>query len=233
MLRGLARFSYGHRRLVVTAWLVALVALVGLSRAAGGTFEDVFKLPGSESQAALDLLTEGGFETRSGFQGQLVIKADAGIVDPFVQRRVTQLLDAVRASVPDIAISSPYDAAGRFQVSRDGTIAFAELNLTDRSETDYADAVAEIRSRVDEARTGGVELELGGDRFASSAGGASEGFGFMAAIVILLIAFGSLLAMGAADHHRALRHRLRLRGRGPARRHAGLDARLHARSSWR
>ena len=196
MLRALARASFHHRRLVLATWLVALIALVALSRSAGGTFEDVFRLPGSDSQATLDLLREGGFGTRSGFQAQLVIKAPAGIADPAVRQAVNGVLEGIRADVSEIAISSPYDPAGRFQISRDGTIAFAELNLADRSEADYATAVADVRSRVDAERTADFELELGGDRFATSAGGASEGLGFMAAIVILLIAFGSLLAMG-------------------------------------
>jgi RND superfamily putative drug exporter len=196
MLRALARSCFRHRRLVIAAWLAALVALVGLSRAAGGTFEDVFRLPGSESQATLDLLTEGGFGTRSGFQGQLVIRSAAGIADPTTRDVVTEVLDAIRANVPDIAIASPYDPAGRVQVSPDGTIAFAELGLSDRSEAEYATALAEIRSRVQAARAAGVELELGGDRFAASADGASEGVGFLAAMVILVVAFGSLLAMG-------------------------------------
>ncbi len=106
------------------------------------------------------------------------------------------MLDELQAGVRDLTISSPYDAAGRYQISRDGTIAFAGLNLADRSEADYATGIAEIRSKAEASRTAGVELELGGDRFAASAGGSSEGLGFLAAIVILLLAFGSLLAMG-------------------------------------
>ena len=196
MLRRLARTSHRRRRLVVAAWVVALVALMGLSRAAGGTFEDAFRLPGSESQAALDVLAEGGFGTRSGLAAQLVIEAPGGVNSPTVASRVTALLGGIGGSVPEIAIESPYDPAGRHQVSADGTIAFAQLNLADRSEADYAAAVAEIETRVAAARGSDLGLELGGDRFAASAGGASEGLGFLAAMVILLLAFGSLLAMG-------------------------------------
>lgn len=196
LLRHLARFSYRRRHLVVLAWVVVLAALLAVAGAAGGTFKDRFELPGSESHAAVDLLEAGGFDTRAGFQAQLVIRAGAGVADPAVERRVTGLLGDIEAAVTAITVTSPYDADGRFQVSRDGTIAFAQLALADRSDSAYADAVEKIRTLVKRAEAPGVQLELGGDRFAQQAEGRGEAIGLLAAVVILLVAFGSLLAMG-------------------------------------
>jgi RND superfamily putative drug exporter len=82
LLRRLGRFSYRRRRLVLLAWIVALAVLLTASGAASGTFENRFELPGSESQAAIDLLRSGGFGTRAGFEGQLVIHAPGGLGRP-------------------------------------------------------------------------------------------------------------------------------------------------------
>ncbi len=137
-----------------------------MAGAAAGTFEDDFNLPGSESQAAVDLLESGGFSTRAGFQGQLVIAAEEGVTDPDVRRSVAALLERIQASVPDVTIASPYAEAGRSQISPDGRIAFAEIALADRRDAAYTDAVEEIRTLVSQAGVPDDELDLGGDRFA-------------------------------------------------------------------
>lgn len=195
MLR-LGRFCYRRRRLVLLVWVAALAALIGAAITAGGTLEDRFELPGTESQAAVDLLEEGGFATRAGAPGQLVIHAGAGVTDPAIERQVAGLIDDMRARISEITIVSPYEPEGQLQISPDGTIAFAELALADRSDRAFADAIGEIRALVARAGTPGIQLELGGDRFAEEAGGGGELVGLLAAIVILLVAFGSLLAMG-------------------------------------
>ncbi|MDQ4097020.1 MAG: MMPL family transporter [Actinomycetota bacterium] len=196
LLRRLGRVCYHRRRLVVTVWVLGLAALLAVAGAGAGTFEDDFELPGSESQAAVDLLESGGFSTRAGFQGQLVIATDGEVADPAVRASVEALLGRIRANVPDIAISSPYDEGGQSQISGDGKVAFAELALADRSDSAYGDAVEEVRALVAQANVPNADLELGGDRFAEQAEGGSEAIGVLAAVVILLVAFGSLLAMG-------------------------------------
>ncbi|HEX2272326.1 MAG TPA: MMPL family transporter [Acidimicrobiales bacterium] len=195
-LRRLARTCYRRRRILLAGWVFGLIALLVVAGVAAGTFEDDFKLPGSESQAAVDLLESGGFSTRAGFQGQLVIAAEQGVTHPEVQQPVTALLERIRERVPDVTIASPYAEGGRSQISPDGTIAFAEIALADRSDAAYADAVEEIRTLASQAGVPAAQLELGGDRFAEEAEGGSEAVGMLAAVVILLVAFGSLLAMG-------------------------------------
>ncbi|QYG92494.1 MMPL family transporter [Iamia sp. SCSIO 61187] len=195
-LRRLARLCHRRRRLVLLAWIAALVALSGAAGALGGTFEDEFSLPGSESQEAVEVLEDGGFPTRAGFQGQLVVAADDGIDRPDLEREVTALLDRVVAEVPDAAVTSPYSPEGAYQVSADGTVAFAEIALADRDDDAYDEAVDTITALVEGAEVPGAQLELGGDRFVEPAEGGSEAIGFLAAVVILLLAFGSLLAMG-------------------------------------
>ena len=66
MLQSLARTMYRRRRFVVVAWIVVLVGAFAIANALGGAFHTQFKLPGSESQAAFDLLQRSGFRDRDG-----------------------------------------------------------------------------------------------------------------------------------------------------------------------
>jgi putative drug exporter of the RND superfamily len=194
VLQRLARTSYRRRRLVVVTWLFLLVGLSVLSGAAGGSYQDEFSLPGTESQEAFDLLKEHGFDTRSGFSGQIVFRAEQGVTDPAVRSALGSLFATIEREVPDTSVASPYDS-GR-QVAQDGTIAYAEVNLADRDQNEYKDAAEEVRNLVDGVKVSGVQIDLGGDIFVEQPEMASEMFGMLAAVVILLIAFGSLLAMG-------------------------------------
>jgi RND superfamily putative drug exporter len=70
------------------------------------------------------------------------------------------------------------------------------VNLSERDNTQYLDDGKALRGLLKEAPRDGVQVELGGDIFAEQAEFANEVIGIGAAIIILLIAFGSLLAMG-------------------------------------
>ena len=94
MLQRLARFCYRRRWRVLGAWVVLLVGLFALNSSVGGKFLDDFDLPGSESQEAVDLLEEHGFNDRAGATGQVVFKAD-DVNDPTVRGDMEALFDEV------------------------------------------------------------------------------------------------------------------------------------------
>jgi putative drug exporter of the RND superfamily len=197
VLQRLARTMYRRRRRVVAGWLVLLASLVVLNASAGGEFLDDFSLPGSESQQATDLLASHGFQNRAGFGGQIVFKADQGIDDPAVEQAMKRLFADFQADIPNSQMVSPYIPEGSRQISqRDPTIAYAQVNLGDRDQTAYQQAGQTARNLVEQVHVPGLRVELGGDTFAEQANSGSEGTGFLAAMLILLIAFGSVLAMG-------------------------------------
>jgi RND superfamily putative drug exporter len=197
MLQRLAHTMYRRRRWVVVAWIALLIGTIALASSAGGAFRTDFKLSGSESQDALDLLQRSGFRDRTGAQGQIVFRAPQGVADPTVQRTMTALFDRVDATVSGVGVVSPYAAPDGRQIADNGRIAYAEVNLADRTLEGYADARDEVQALVDRVHLPGVQIELGGDIFAQNAmNGTSEGVGVLAAMVILLVAFGSVLAMG-------------------------------------
>jgi RND superfamily putative drug exporter len=196
MLKRLAAFCYYRRRYVVVAWIVLLVVLNGASGALGPSFKTGFELPDSESQEVVEILDQAGFAYRAGSQGQVVFSAAQGAGDPEVRSAMEEFFTSVEREVEGSEVVSPYENGREGQIAREGTIAYAEVNLTERSQEDYAAAAGEIkalRSRVD---VPGVQIELGGDVFSQEDGTPSDAVGLVGAIVILLIAFGSVLAMG-------------------------------------
>ena len=195
MLTRLARGCYRHRRLVFAGWAGLLAALLGLTSAFGGEFVDDVTLPGSESQEALDLLEAHDFPTHAGESGQLVFTAP-DIDDPGVHVGVRRLLGDLGDALAPVEVVSPYAAAGSRFVNHERTIAFAPLHMGDRPEAAYDEAAARARGLVAAADVPGARVELGGAVFAEPPDFSSETAGFAAAMVVLLVAFGSVLAMG-------------------------------------
>jgi RND superfamily putative drug exporter len=181
---------------VLAAWIVALVLVSFLGARAGSTYSQGFSLSDTESHRATALL-ESRFPARAGDEGQIVFAATDGVADPAVQLRMQELFDRV-ADVPGVTtVVSPYATEGAQQVARAGDIAYATVQF-DRPAAEITDATLdEVRTLVDRAGRDGLRVELGGQMFQEHGSvGPAELIGILAAIVILLVAFGSLLAMG-------------------------------------
>jgi RND superfamily putative drug exporter len=195
-LKKLAEFCYSRRWLVLVGWVFLLIGLWVVSSLVSSEYRTEFELPGSESQEALDLLEARDVSERTGIVTQIVFRADQGIDDPAVRGRMEQFFADIEATADGVEITSPYDPANTFQVGDDRQIAYAELFFADRGEEEFIDAADEIKVLWRQIDVPGLQVELGGDIFAEFSEPASEFIGIAAAIVILLIAFGSVLAMG-------------------------------------
>jgi RND superfamily putative drug exporter len=194
-MRSIAQFCYRRRRLVVVGWIVLLVGLLALSSAVGGEYRTEFNLPGSESQEAVDLLEARGVSERTGLQGQIVFRAEQGVSDPAVRRTMEDFFARVAETLDGEQIVSPYEPQNAHQIAKDGTLAYAEINLSDRGFEEAAEDGEKVRRIWQQLDQPGLQVELGGDLFAEQPPFSSEFIGLIAAIVILLVAFGSLLAM--------------------------------------
>jgi RND superfamily putative drug exporter len=196
-MRRLARLCYRRRRAVLALWVVLLVGLSVLASVAGGVFKVDFALPGSESQRAIDILESKGFSDRAGEQAQIVFEAEQGVDDPAVRQTMEQFFADVTDAVVGVSIVSPYSEQGAQQVALPArTIAYAELNFADRKSSQYDEDATTILELRDAISVDGLRVELGSEIFAEEAFGSSEAVGLLLAMVILLVAFGSLLAMG-------------------------------------
>ena len=191
-----ARFAVRRRRTVLAGWLVFLVALGGLSATAGGDLADQFTIPGTESQAAVDLL-QNRFPAQAGDTAQLVVRAPAGVADPAARARIESLLTEVAALPSVVGVDSPYDNPAA--ISADGTIAYATIQYEDLA---FAIPLADIDrliALVDAAGGDGLTVEAGGQiviQGEMEPPSESSALAIAAAIVVLLIAFGSVVAMG-------------------------------------
>jgi len=198
MLR-LARWCFTHRRIVVLIWIVALVGVGALSSAAGSGYVNNLTMPGKGSQQANDLLKER-FPAQAGDSNTIVIHAkDGTIFDADVKAQVAPMLAKV-AGLPHVTtVVSPYDRQGAGQVSQDKSIAFAQVDLDKRANELPKDFGKTLLSTARTADGKTVQIEGGGqtiERAEEAAPAATEGIGVLAAVVILLLAFGSVVAMG-------------------------------------
>jgi RND superfamily putative drug exporter len=197
MLERLARWCYRHRWRTVVFWVVALVGSITLVNVAGGDYTAEFALPGSESQAAFDLL-EQEFPARSGDSAAVVFEARAGVTDPEVRRTMEGVFARIARLDHVVEVASPYTSQGARQISGDGRIAFAEVQFDLGTGKIPLEVIQRLIETGDSADSPGLRVEFGGAPIAQAQfepPGGAESVGFLAAVVILLITFGSVLAM--------------------------------------
>ena len=192
MLGGLGAACYRHRWLTVVVWIAGVACLITLWMGFGAAADNSFT--GSDPGQAL--LNEH-FAAQSGDTLTLAIRSAEKITSPGVQARVTQALAPFRAAPHVTGVSDPYTTPGH--LAADGHIAYASVQFNiGGSDIPGSEATALIH----DARTAsgnGVTFSLGGDVVdlaETPYGGPSNGIGVGAAAIVLLIAFGSLLAMG-------------------------------------
>ena len=189
----LGRACVRRRRLVLGVWALLAATVIVLAQVAGGETSDAFEIPGVESQQALDVLTDD-FPAAAGTSAQLVFTAEPGtLADPGAAAAVDAALAEV-AGQPDVG------AVGDLQRSPDGTIGYADVQY-DRPSEEIRDK-AHARLEATQAATnasGAVRMELGGDlptEAANEEPSGQEVIGVAMAVVVLLVAFGSVIAMG-------------------------------------
>ena len=123
-----------------------------------------------------------------------MFSTESGVEDPTVRAAMEAMFEEV-AAFEDVIVTSPYEPAGATQISADGTVAFAaislaaELDFTETSElgAEFADLAPELP---------GLQVEIGGNALAEFEPPESEFIGLAFAVVVLIVAFGSVLAMG-------------------------------------
>ncbi|MCU1456225.1 MAG: Integral rane protein [Actinomycetia bacterium] len=203
MLQRLGRVCARHRFLVLAAWVVVAVGLGVFQNSVGSATRDVFSMPGTDSQAASQILAQR-FPAQNDPGATVVFHALKGTIDTPANAAGIQAAVAAMQKLPKVtSVSNPYGPLAPALVSKSGTIARAQVtygtaltSLPDRTWTELLAANAP-------AVRAGVQVEFGGpvtDRFNQKNGGGlsqyADEIGLLCAMVILLFAFGSVLAMG-------------------------------------
>jgi RND superfamily putative drug exporter len=202
-------WCFDHRIAAVGVWLLGLAAVLGAAGAIGPAYDAVLDIPDSDSADGLAVLDEHFPALGAGTQsGTIVFRADQGVADPEVTAAMEELFALVDAGFPDedgvqehpgATVISPYSEQGGGQIAGQGplagALAYAQVNLApDIDLTESAligEAIAEHAPAIE-----GLEVLPGGTALAPYEPPDSELVGLAFAIVILILAFGSVLAMG-------------------------------------
>ena len=190
--RGCAR----HHWAVLAAWIVGLVAIVGLAHAFGGHFNNSFAIPGTPTQRATDIL-QRQFPDGAGASATVVLRAERGTLTGAAERaRVAELVRRARA-LPDVtSVSNPY-ALG--SMAPDGRTAMVTINYSRPVGELGAPAAERLEGSLGALEGDGLRVAFTGTLVEATASGGADhsvGIGLAAAVVILLIALGTIVAMG-------------------------------------
>ncbi|MEW2220417.1 MMPL family transporter [Streptomyces sp. NPDC006990] len=191
-----AVFAHRHRWTALVLWAVVLAGIWAAASSAGDRYRDDYSIPGTETQRTVELLEEHG-SGQGGGSLEIVLHDPDGLRGKAV-RRAVGAMEAKVAGLPAVD-----EVRGAFadpsSLSPDGTTAFATVTL-DRPAEEME--VSDTRRILETARTAagdGVRVELGGEaagELAADSGGAAEGAGILAALVILVFMFGTVVAAG-------------------------------------
>jgi RND superfamily putative drug exporter len=198
-MRRFATWTTGHRKTVIAGWVVTLLAFIFIAGSVGSDFSEEFSLPSSDSREALDLL-ENRFPAQSGDSAQIVYRADRGVEAAPVERKMEKVFSDVE-DLPHVSeVASPYESGGAGAVSDDGKIAYATVQFNVTTDKLGDGEVKKVMTTAQDASGDGLQVEVGGQPVEEVRGeeeeSSSEVIGLLAAIVVLLISFGSVVAMG-------------------------------------
>jgi len=198
-LRGLARWCVAHRRVVVAVWVAVAVLATVLAQSVGSNYVTVFSLPGTQSQRASDLLKRE-FRAQSGDVDTIVFHVSQGTIDsPAVRAEIEPLLSRVGKLADVAGVVSPYASTGAVQVSSNRMTAFATVNYDRQANQLPSNAGKPLLADVKSVHAPGLEIAAGGQVVEQAEGfsaGPATAVGVLAALIILLLTFGSLAAAG-------------------------------------
>ena len=198
-LYGLARFCVRQRFWILTVWLVVAVALVGASHRLGDNTNDNLTLPGTSSQHATDALSKS-FPDQANGTSPIVLHVSTGkLTDSKYAGAVNQAAADV-AKAPDVAsVVNPLTSQGASALSKDQATGYLSVTLSvNPGQLTEDDAQAIINAAAKPAQAAGIQVETGGQlgaKVSTPSTETSELIGIIAAMVILTLTFGTVVAM--------------------------------------
>ncbi len=198
MFARIGTWCHDRRWIVLILWIFAMLFANGVSGAVGENYRQDFSLPGYDSGTGFDILKAQFGGANSGQGGTIVFKADQGVDDPAVKTAMEEFFGKVIAIDGVSRMETPYQPGGQRFISSNGAFSgkIAYANVEFPQDIDFGklpaikDEVLAAQPEID-----GVQIELGGMIFASFEAPTTELIGLAFAVVILIVAFGSVLAM--------------------------------------
>jgi uncharacterized membrane protein YdfJ with MMPL/SSD domain len=198
-LHRLGMFAARRKWVVLGAWILLLAVLIGLSRSFGSNTSNNLRLPGTDSQAAADLLA-ARFPPQQNGSNPLVFHVRAGkVTDANAKQAIEASYKKVK-KLPHVAAAvDPFSQRGAAQISKDKQTAFIPVLLDVGGDELTQETAESVLAAGDPARKAGMEVAVGGSvgsELSEPATESSEVVGLVAAMIILAFTFGTLVAMG-------------------------------------
>ena len=203
MYSSLGRWCYRHPWRVLVAWLLILVIAAGAAGGLGAAYGGTPAAPDAESSLGADILDEHFGRIGAVISGRIVFRAAQGVDDPAVRSAMSELFDEVEA-IEGVTVGSPYDPDGARRIaargSEAGLIAYADIDTgADIAANEAADIGVEIDHLIaanDLRSMDGMQVEIGGAWLAEREPPETEAIGLAFAVFVLILAVGSVVAMG-------------------------------------
>jgi putative drug exporter of the RND superfamily len=195
-LERLGRTTARHPWVTIIVWIFAAGALLGVAQASGGSFVNEFWIPGTESQQAIDL-AQRHFPQFGAASADVVWRARSGTLRDAPRAAAIMAVVAAFQHQPDV--QSAADPLAQGALSADGRTAVSTVQYAKDLGELTADAAKRLDQAAGQARAAGVAVEFRGsvlDIASQPETSGAELIGVIAALVILLLAFGSVVAAG-------------------------------------
>ncbi len=194
VLAGITRAIARHPWRAIGIWVLVIAAIGVASSTLGGALQNNFSIPNSDAQKATDLLQKR-FPARAGDSATIVFHTDGKLSDPAAKQAVAAALAAATKVSHVTGAGDPY-ASENGQISESGNIGYADVQFDDQAWSLPENVIPDFKAAVDGAVKGSpVQVAYTGQAAQEAPKqGASEGLGILAAIIILLIVFGTVVA---------------------------------------
>jgi len=198
-LHGLGMFAARRKWVVIGAWVLAAAAVVLLVRTFGSNTSNNLELPGTDSQAATDLLAER-FPPQQNGSSPIVFHVDTGQVTDSTNKQAIEDSRQAIVKLPHVASATdPFSQQGASQISKDKQTAFIPVLLDVGGDELTEEIAQEVVATAEPARKAEMEVAAGGPigtELSEPKTESSEVVGLVAAMIILAFTFGTLVAMG-------------------------------------
>jgi RND superfamily putative drug exporter len=193
-----ARWCATHRRLTFGGWVLLLVLAWVIGTSLGTQKIDSFRLPGTESQKAYDVLADHA-PNRNGIVDQFVFVArDGTLREGPASTRMQNTLRRLNADRDVVAVTDPRRNG---QLTKNGRIGVSTVTYKSGAEDFDVKRFKRVEKTGFAGRGPQLQIEHGGPgaevvRQSASQGSTTEIFGLLAAAIVLMITFGSAIAAG-------------------------------------
>ena len=203
MYSSLGRWCYRHPWRVLIAWLLILVIATATASSLGGAYGGTPAAPDAESSLGADILDEHFGRIGAVISGRIVFRAAQGVDDPAVRSAMSELFERVEA-IEEVTVGSPYDPGGDRRIAargpEAGLIAYADIDTAAGTPANRAADIGVEIGHLIEANglrsMDGMQVEVGGAWLAEREPPESEAIGLAFAVFVLILAVGSVVAMG-------------------------------------